>query len=53
MQRELTEVYSSLRRKEEVLKEMEARLTQKLGDKERLNQSLTHQVHQLEETLNR
>lgn len=35
LQRELNEVYSSLRRKEEVLKQLEQRLTAKVDEKER------------------
>jgi hypothetical protein len=35
MQRELTEVYTSLRRKEDVLKQMEQRLSVRLEEKDR------------------
>ena len=48
LQRELNDVYQSLRRKEEVLKQMEARLVAKIEERDDLNNDLRSQIQALE-----
>lgn len=53
MAKEINEVYNSLRRKEEILKQMEQRLNQKISEKDNQNHDLSQRVIHLEETLDR
>lgn len=51
--KELFDVYSSLRRKEEVLRNMEDRLTRKLNDKEDQCMTLQSKLSHLEQTFSK
>jgi len=52
LQRELNEVYTSLRRKEEVLKQMEQRLTSKIEERDKQNADLITKITAMEQTFN-